>query len=62
MNKKGGIFMCTIASVLLVNYIFRHEVDNWSDYLNNREALICTIGLTMVFEVATRCNFFKKKQ
>lgn len=53
--------MCTIASVLLVNYIFRHEVDNWSDYLNNREALICTIGLAMVFEVATRCNFFKKK-
>lgn len=53
--------MCTMVSVLLVNYIFRHEVDGWSDYLNNREALICTIGLAMVFEVATRCNFFKKK-
>lgn len=53
--------MCGIASIFLINYFYRKEIDSLSDYLNNREALICTVALTIILDVATRCVVFKKK-
>lgn len=53
--------MYTIASVLLVNYMYRHEIDNGLDYLNNKEALLCTLALSLVFEVTGR-YILRKKQ
>jgi hypothetical protein len=54
--------MCTIFSICLANYIYRHRVDSCLDYLNNKEALIFTICSSVILEIVTaKCEFFKKK-
>lgn len=54
--------MCTILSVCLVNYIYRHELDTCSDYLNSKEALICTICCSAILEVVMKCKCKKIKK
>ena len=54
--------MCTVLAICLVNYVYRHELDTCSDYLNSREALICTICCTAILEVVTKCGFKIKKR
>ena len=54
--------MCTILSICLVNYIYRHELDTYSDYMNSKEALLCTICCSAILEVVTRCGFKVKKK